>query len=152
MGLFSKPKPAKASIPQDQIDGLVKKFQDWVPDNFSKKINGQKYDSSQLRQAISVLVNYSAHNEDTQLLQFVGKNCAGMSGTMKDEPIESTAQWLFDGTAMSMELRRKYSENKQLLDAISAIGLAAMSFAESLPNYQEVLEYMSVNAHKLNKG
>jgi hypothetical protein len=51
-----------------------------------------------------------------------------------------------------MELRRKYSENKQLLDAISAIGLAAMSFAESLPNYQEVLEYMSVNAHKLNKG
>jgi hypothetical protein len=136
MGLFSRPESSRTPVvSEEQVNGLITKFQGWVPNDFSKEN----------------LVKFATLNEDVQLLQFVGKNCAGMSGSMNDESIESIAQWLFDGTVVSLELRKKYESQSKVLKDITAIGLASFSIAESLPKYKDVLEYMRTHANKLSR-
>lgn len=152
MGLFSRPKsPRTQVVSEEQVNGLITKFQGWVPNDFSKEINGEVFDANKLSESIESLVKFATANEDVQLLQFVGKNCAGMSGSMNDESIESIAQWLFDGTVVSLELRKKYESHSKVLKDITAVGLASFSIAESLPKYGDVLEYMRTHANKLSR-
>lgn len=150
MGLFSK-KQTKAppSVPEEQIVTVVEKFQKWVPDDFSKEINGEIFTAKELRLSIELLVRLSMLSQDEQLLVYVGKTCAGFGQSMRDETAESIAQWLFDGTVVSLELRKKYKDYPNALLSITALGLGALSAFEKHPKFSDALQYMSDNADKL---
>ena len=150
MGLFSK-KQTKAppGLPEEQIVKVVEKFQKWVPDDFSKEINGEIFTATELRLSIELLVRLSMLSQDEQLLVYVGKTCAGFGQSMKDETAESIAQWLFDGTVVNVELRQKYKDYPNALLSITALGLGVLSAVEKHPKYSDALQYMSDNADKL---
>ena len=150
MGLFSK-KQTKAppSLPEEQIVKVVEKFQKWVPDGFSKEINGEIFTATELRLSIELLVRLSNLSQDEQLLVYVAKTCAGFGQSMKDETAESIAQWLFDGTVVNVELRQKYKDYPNALLSITALGLGALSALEKHPKFSDALQYMSDNADEL---
>lgn len=49
-----------------------------------------------------------------------------------------------------MTLRRKYSNDPKLLEAITTLGVASYKVSERHPNFNEVHEYMRDNAQKLS--
>ena len=150
MGLFSK-KQVKASsaLPEETVIKIIDNFQSWIPDAFSKEINGETCTSKELKLAIELLVRVSLLGQDEVLLTYVAKNCSVFQNGMEGESIESLAQWLFDGTCVSFELQRKYKDLPNALLALSAIGLSALSVLEKHTKFSEALRYMSDNADKL---
>jgi hypothetical protein len=149
MGIFSRQKPkVNDAIPEAQLIEVINKFNGWVPKNFSKEINGRKYNSNDLKDVVNALVRTSAKNGDELLLQFTAKSCASFEDT-KAEPIESLAQLHFDLTVSAMGLRKTYAKDSAVLKAITVLGLASYSVFEKHPKHKKVLEYMSSNAQKL---
>jgi hypothetical protein len=150
MGIFSKKQnKTPPSMSEEQITKVVSKFQNWLPDDFSKEINGEVITSVELRLVIEFLVRLSTLSEDEQMLVYVGKTCAGFAESMREETVENVAQWLFDGTVVSLELRRKYKDFPEAIKYLSVVGLSALSSVEKHPKYSEILQYMSDNANKL---
>ena len=153
MGFFSKPKLInQATLPEDQIQGIISKFQNWIPENVSKEVNGELFTSSELKSAVDFLVRVSNTNQDELLLIYVAKICAGFANSMKEESIEQRAQQLFDLTVASMDLRKKYQSESNITRLLTALGICSLQAAESHPKYSEILTYMSENSHKLNKN
>jgi hypothetical protein len=149
MGIFSKPK-AKAIEPisESQLLEVINKFNSWIPKNFSKDINGKKYNSSDLKDAIDRLVRAYAKSGDELLLQFTAK-CSASFEDNQAESIESLAQLHFDLSWSSIELRKTYARDSYVVNGITVLGLASFSVFEKHPKYNEVLDYMSANAEKL---
>lgn len=135
-------------MPEDQINGLVLKFQSWIPDSFLGEFNGTRYNAPGLKNIVDFLVRVSARTEDEQLLQFVGKSCAGFNEP-EDASVEHIAQFLFDSTVVSMELRKRYAEVAPAVEGIVTLGLAVLATLEKHPKFPDVLEYTSANSHKL---
>ena len=150
MGIFSRQKPkVNDAIPEAQLIEVINKFSGWVPKNFSKEINGKKYNSNDLKNVVNTLVRAAAESGDELLLQFTAKSCASFEDTAAAEPIESLAQVHFDLSWSSMGLRKTYANDSDITEGISALGLASFSIFEKHPKHKEVLEYMSANAQKL---
>jgi hypothetical protein len=149
VGIFSKQKPKAVEVVDEaQLLEVINKFIGWLPKNFSKQINGKKYSSNDLKDAVNTLVRTSAKNGDELLLQFTAKSCASFEDT-KAESIESLAQLHFDLTWSSMGLRKTYANDPAVSEGLTVLGLASYSVFEKHPKHLKVLEYMSANSQKL---
>ena len=151
MGIFSKKEPKTSNQDLQKLKPVIEKFQKWVPDNLHGEVNGQKYDADRLRGEIATLVIEAAKVEDVQLLQFVGKTCAGFTDQIKTESIENLAQWVYDISSVSLELQKSYRSNPSQLASIKALGLLAHEQVKGLGKYAEVLDYLGANAKKLDE-
>lgn len=150
MGLFSKKETNSNAIDPDQLKPVIEKFQKWIPDSLRGSVNGQSYDASLLRSEIALLVVEAAKTEDVQLIQFIGKACAGFSDQIKSESLENLAQWVYDISTVSLELQKNYRNSPNLLVPIKALGLLAHDQVRVLDNYAEVIDYLGANAKKLD--
>lgn len=151
MGIFSKRESKSKTQDSNNLKPIIEKFQKWIPDELVGEINGQNYDANRLRSEIATLVLEAAKVEDVQLLQFVGKTCAGFTDQIKTESIENLAQWVYDISSVSLELQKIYKSNPSHLSSIKALGLLAHEQVKSLGNYAEVLDYLGANAKKLDE-
>ena len=124
MGIFSKQKPkADEVVPETQLLEVINKFTGWLPKNFTKEINGEKYSTNDLKEFVSKLVRIAANSGDEMLLQFVAKACASFEESK--ESVESMAQLHFDLTWSSAALRKTYKNDSMALEGITVVGLAS---------------------------
>ena len=150
MGLFSKSKPESIKPDNEaRLASIIMKFQNWIPTDFFLDVNGVAYDCQKLRNVVEYLVRWSASIEDEQLLQFAGKSCAGFGESVLKESTEDLAQFMFDITVVSVELRKRFSSEKTVVEGVIALGLACTSTLNRHPKFADALEYMSANSQKL---
>jgi hypothetical protein len=149
MGIFSKAKK-EASLPDEQIRQVITKFQGWTDSYSTSEINGRMVSPTEINNLVAYVILESVSLNDELLLQWCSKVCVAMiSATTDEAPIGTMAQIVFDGSVGSMTLRKRYSNNPKLLEAITILGIASYKVSERHPNFKEVLQYMSDNAHKL---
>lgn len=152
MGIFGNKKP-KADVGSSQnLAPVIEKFQSWVPNDLNSEVNGKTIDAKTLKREIANLITEAAKIEDIQLLQFVGKACAGFTDQIRSESVENLAQWVYDIAAVSLELQKKNRDKPDVLDAIKALGLLAHEQVKNLSNYSKVLDYLGENAKKLDEN
>ena len=150
MGIFSRSKPENIKPDNEaRLASIITKFQNWIPTDFFLDVNGVAYDCQKLRVVVDYLVRWSAPIEDEQLLQFVGKSCAGFGEAVLKESTEDLAQFLFGLTTASMELQKRFSSEKTVVEGVIALGLACTSTLQRHPKFADALEYMSANSQKL---
>jgi hypothetical protein len=150
MGIFSKPKK-ETSVPDDQIKLVIEKFQGWTISYIETEINGKKVSPAELRDLVAYVVKASIAANDEHLLQWTSKACVSMESAKTDiAPVDVMAQVIFDVSAHSLTLRKKYQTHPQLLEAITTLGVAAYKVSEEHPQFKEILEYMRTNSSKLS--
>lgn len=150
MGIFSKPK-REASPPDEQISKVIEKFQGWTSAYRETEINGKSVSPAEIQELVAYLVKASIAANDEHLLQWTSKACVSMESAKQDiAPIDVMAQVIFDVSAHSLTLRKKYQAHQQLLEAITTLGVAAYKVSEEHPQFKEVLEYMRLNSSKLS--
>ncbi len=150
MGIFSRAKK-EPSFPEDQVRQVVSKFQGWTSSYTETEINGKNVSPSEINELVEYVILKSMDRNDELLLQWSSKVCVAMlSATTDVAPINTMAQILFDGSVGSMTLRKRYSNDPKLLEAITILGIASYKVSERHPNFTEVLEYMRDNAQKLS--
>lgn len=152
MGIFGKNKPKTEEVSSQKLSPVIEKFQSWIPDDLSSEVNGKKIDAKNLKTDVANLILQAAKNEDVQLLQFVGKACAGFTDQVRAESIENLAQWVYDISSVSLELQKKYSNKAVELDSIKSLGLVAHNQIKTLNSYSQVLDYLGKNAKKLDEN
>jgi hypothetical protein len=151
VGLFSKPnsKVAQADI-SSKVNQIILNWQGWVDAFLEAELEGKSYSLSHLNDAIAFLVTEAAARNDELLLQWTSKACAAIKSSTKDiAPVDSMAQVMFDVSAYSITIRKKYSGKSQFEESITLLGLAALKTLERHPDYKDVLEYMRLNSKKL---
>jgi len=150
MGIFSKPKK-EPSVPDDQIKIVIEKFQGWTVSFIETEINGKKVSPAELREIVAYVVKASVAANDEHLLQWTSKACVAMeSATTEVASVDVMAQVVFDVSAHSLTLRKKYQGHSQLLDAITTLGVASYKVSEKHPQFKDVLQYMMDNPTKLS--
>jgi hypothetical protein len=150
MGIFSKAKKELSSR-DDQVRQVVTKFQGWTRSYTETEINGKSVSPAEINELVEYVILKSMDMNDELMLQWTSKVCVAMlSATTDVAPIGTMAQILFDSSVGSMTLRRKYSNDPKLLEAITILGVASYKVSERHPNFNEVLEYMRDNAQKLS--
>ena len=150
MGIFSKAKKEHSSR-DDQVRQVVTKFQAWTSSYTETEINGKNVSPAEINELVEYVILKSMDMNDELMLQWSSKVCVAMlSATTDVAPIGTMAQILFDSSVGSMTLRRKYSNDPKLLEAITTLGVASYKVSERHPNFNEVLEYMRDNAQKLS--
>ena len=152
MGLFSRDKSNKNVQGAPSLEPVIQKFQNWIPGNLDEMVNGKKYSADSLRKEVASLVKAAAQIEDIQLLQFVGKACAGFTDQIRSETVKNIAQWVYDIAAVSLELQNRYRDKPDELASIKALGLLAHEQVKNLSNYSKVLDYLGENAKKLDEN
>jgi hypothetical protein len=150
MGIFSKAKK-EPSPRDDQVRQVVTKFQGWTSSYTETEINGKSVSPAEINELVEYVILKSMDMNDELMLQWSSKVCVAMlSATTDVAPIGTMAQILFDSGVGSMTLRRKYSNDPKLLEAITTLGVASYKVSERHPSFNEVLEYMRDNAQKLS--
>jgi len=150
MGIFSKAKKELSSR-DDQVRQVVTKFQGWTSSYIETEINGKSVSPTEINELVEYVILKSMDMNDELMLQWSSKVCVAMlSATTDVAPIGTMAQILFDSSVGSMTLRKKYSNDPKLLEAITTLGVASYKVSERHPNFNEVLEYMRDNAQKLS--
>lgn len=150
MGIFSKAKKEPSSR-DDQVRQVVTKFQGWTSSYIETEINGKSVSPAEINELVEYVILKSMDMNDELMLQWSSKVCVAMlSATTDVAPIGTMAQILFDSGVGSMTLRKKYSNDPKLLEAITTLGVASYKVSERHPNFNEVLEYMRDNAQKLS--
>ena len=150
MGIFSKNKSKDASgVPEESLVGFISKFQNMLPDDFSIEINSKTFDTQKLHEVVDRLTRLSSRVDDQQLLHFVARSCVVASVEFGRFEVSKIAETLFDDFGVSGEIRKRYSTNPQIVDDVTALGVASISILERNPKYPEVLDYLSANAEKL---
>ena len=112
-------------------------------------INDKKYELEHFEKDIVLLVSVANSSDDIRLITFVSQCCDVFYNKHQDLPINEVAQITFNLFCLSMELRNRYRKQKQVLEAITNIGLANLQYVERLPIYKKVLAYTSENAQEL---
>ena len=150
MGLFNRPK-REAPSRDDQMRQVVTKFQGWTSSYTETEINGKSVSPTEINDLVEYVILKSMDLNDELMLQWSSKVCVAMlSATTDVASIGTMAQVLFDSSVGSMTLRKKYSNDPQLIEAITTLGVASYKVSEKHPHFNEVLEYMRDNAHKLS--
>ena len=150
MGIFSKPKK-ESSTPDDQVKIVIEKFQGWTVSYIETEINGKRVSPAELRELVAYVIKASVAANDEHLLQWTSKACVAMDSASTDiAPVDVMAQVVFDVSAHSLTLRKKYQAHPQLLEAITTLGVASYKVSETHPNFKEVLQYMMDNPSKLS--
>ena len=150
MGIFSKAKKESTSR-DDQVRQVVTKFQGWTSSYTETEINGKRVSPKEVNDLVEYVILKSMESNDELMLQWSSKVCVAMlSATTDVAPVSTMAQVLFDSGVGSMTLRKKYSNDPELLEAITILGIASYKVSERHPNFDEVLEYMRDNAKKLS--
>ena len=150
MGIFSKAKKEPSSR-DDQVRQVVTKFQGWTSSYIETEINGKSVSPAEINELVEYVILKSMDMNDELMLQWSSKVCVAMlSATTDVAPVATMAQVLFDSGVGSMTLRKKYSKDTELLEAITTLGVASYKVSERHPNFNEVLEYMRDNAKKLS--
>ena len=150
MGIFSKSKKESSSR-DDQVRQVVTKFQGWTSSYTETEINGKSVSPTEINELVEYVILKSMDLNDELMLQWSSKVCVAMlSATTDVAPVATMAQVLFDSGVGSMTLRKKYSKDTELLEAITTLGVASYKVSERHPNFNEVLEYMRDNAKKLS--
>ena len=150
MGIFSKSKKESSSR-DDQVRQVVTKFQGWTSAYTETEINGKSVSPTEINEFVEYVILKSMDLNDELMLQWSSKVCVAMlSATTDVAPVATMAQVLFDRGVGSMTLRKKYSKDTELLEAITTLGVASYKVSERHPNFNEVLEYMRDNAKKLS--
>jgi hypothetical protein len=150
MGIFSKAKKETSSR-DDQVKQVVTKFQGWTSSYTETEINGKSVSPTEINELVEYVILKSMDLNDELMLQWSSKVCVAMlSATTDVAPVATMAQVLFDSGVGSMTLRKKYSKDTELLEAITTLGVASYKVSERHPNFNEVLEYMRDNAKKLS--
>ncbi len=150
MGIFSKPKK-EFSTPDDQVRIVIEKFQGWTISYVETEINGKRVSPAELRELVAYVIKASVAANDEHLLQWTSKACVAMDSASTDiAPVDVMAQVVFDVSAHSLTLRKKYQTHPQLLEAITTLGVASYKVSETHPNFKEVLQYMMDNPSKLS--
>lgn len=150
MGLFSKPKKNQASkVSEDILQGFIVKFQKMIPDGFEHEINGKIYVSADIRQTVDTLARVANLSGDQQLVQFVARACTITTPEFGEFSVERIAKTLFDDFGVSGEIRKRYSSNVGVVEAVAALGIASILILEKNPKYPEALAYIGANANKL---
>jgi hypothetical protein len=150
MGIFNKAKKEPSSR-DDQVRQVVTKFQGWTSSYAETEINGKIVSPAEINELVEYVILKSMDMNDELMLQWSSKVCVAMiSATTDVAPIDTMAQILFDSSVGSMTLRRKYSNDPKLLEAITTLGVASYKVSERHPNFNQVLEYMRDNAQKLS--
>jgi hypothetical protein len=150
MGIFSKPKK-ESSTPDDQVRIVIEKFQGWTISYVETEINGKRVSPAELRELVAYVIKASVAANDEHLLQWTSKACVAMDSASTDiAPVDVMAQVVFDVSAHSLTLRKKYQTHPQLLEAITTLGVASYKVSETHPNFKEVLQYMMDNPSKLS--
>lgn len=150
MGLFSKPKKQQEpEVSEEILLGFIVKFQKMIPDGFKHEINGKIYNSKDIRQTVDTLARVANLSGDQQLVQFVARACTLTTPEFGEFSVEKMAQVLFDDFGVSGEIRKRYSSNVSVVEAVAALGIASILILEKNPKYPEVLAYIGANAEKL---
>lgn len=150
MGIFSKPQ-REASPPDDQVRQVIKKFQGWTDSYTETEINGRKVSPAEIRELVEYVIKASIAANDEHLLQWTSKACVAMESASTDTAsVDVMAQVIFDVSAHSLTLRKKYQAHAQLLEAITTLGVASFKVSEKHPQFKEVLQYMKDNSSKLS--
>ena len=150
MGIFSKPKK-ESSAPDDQVKIVIEKFQGWTVPYVDAEINGKRVSPTELKDLVAYVVKASVAANDEHLLQWTSKACVAMDSASVDvAPVDVMAKLVFDVSAHSLTLRKKYQAHPQLLDAITTLGVASYKVSEKHPQFKDVLQYMMDNPNKLS--
>lgn len=148
MGIFSKSKSnSNASASEETLLRFISKFQQMIPDDLSLEINGKIISSKDLKDIVAKLARISNELDDQQLLHHLTRACLVSSEQLVgDFEVEKIAQTLFDDLGVSGEIRKRYSSNQSVVDAVATIGIASILILEKNPKFPEVMEYISTIA------
>jgi hypothetical protein len=150
MGLFSKQKNQREpEVSAEILQGFIVKFQKMIPDGFEHEINGKIYVSEDIRQTVDTLARVANQAGDQQLVQFIARACALTTPEFGEFSVERIAETLFDDFGVSGEIRKRYSSNAAVVEAVAALGIASILILEKNPKYPEALAYIGANADKL---
>ena len=122
-----------------------------IPDDLSLEINGKTISSKDLKDIIAKLARVSNELDDKQLLHHLTRACLVSSEEFGDLEVGKIAQTLYDDLGVSGEIRKRYSSNQSIVDAVATIGIASILIFEKNPKCPEVMEYISANAKKLGE-
>ena len=122
-----------------------------IPDNLSLEVNGKTVSSKDLKNIVATLARVSNELGDQQLLHHLTRACLVSSEEFGDLEVEKIAQTLFDDLGVSGEIRKRYSSNHSVADAVATIGIASILILEKNPKFPEVMDYISANAKKLGE-
>jgi len=152
MGIFSKPKKTEYAIPSDdEISGLIDKFLPLLDGLSETIVNGSVYRPDDFLEDFKELVYVGAKNQDDQLLDWTIKSAQLVYFTTNGEAsIEDVAKLHFRTFSDSIELRKKYRDQKILNERIVRLGVGSYNISEMNPLHKEHLEWLSQNSDKLN--
>ena len=122
-----------------------------IPDDLALEINEKTITSKDLRDIVDKLARVSNELGDQQLLHHLTRACLIASEEFGDLEVEKIAQTLFDDLGVSGEIRKRYSSNHSVVDAVATIGIASILILEKNPKFPEVMDYISANAKKLGE-
>jgi len=149
MGIFSRSKSnSNASASEEDLSRFTSKFQQMIPDNLSLEINGKTVSSKDLKNIVAKLARVSNELGDQQLLHHLTRACLVSSEEFGVLEVEKIAQTLFDDLGVSGEIRKRYSSNQSVVDAVATLGIASILILEKNPKFPEVMEYISTIAKK----
>ena len=148
MELFKKSKK-NLNLTDENLTLTCLNFYKAIENYQSDVINDKKYELKHFEKDIVLLVSVANSSDDIRLMTFVSQCCDVFYNKHKDLPINEVAQITFSLYCLSMELRNRYRKQKQVLEAITNIGLANLQYVERLPIYKKVLAFISENAQEL---
>ena len=148
MGLFGKSKK-DLNLTDKEVTLLCVNLHKAIEKYKSDVINGKQYDLQHFEKDVIWLVMTANNKDDIKLMHYVSNSCDAFHSINNKSPINEVAQIHFNLFCLSMELRKKYSGQKKVLEAISFIGLAYLQYIERLPIYKKVAQYVSENAKEL---